>query len=101
MFRDCESHNLSVCSIANDIEYCYCPKELCNGRRLPSGDDDDDEDDNIEGSGIFFPPSTSIPAVTFSVTHQEIPIKSNACCYLKVQLVLLFLTQYFVCQYYY
>lgn len=91
--------------MANNIKYCYCSEDLCNGKLVPNGDD---EDDSLEdGSGMFSIPTTSttttttVPTATVSITTQ-VPRQSIAHC-LNAKLHIVFITtvQYFIRQYYY
>lgn len=96
-FRDCESLNINDCSRANNIEYCYCSHDLCNGRWIPNADD---EDDGIEeGSGSSVAPSTTVRTATISVTTvSSVPRLLKG----EVQIMILVLAaQYLLSQYYY
>ncbi|CAH0562039.1 unnamed protein product [Brassicogethes aeneus] len=47
--RTCEKLKLNDCQTANNVEYCYCTKDLCNGDKLLETTDDEDI---LEGSGV-------------------------------------------------
>lgn len=105
MYRDCESININDCSMANNIEYCYCSEDLCNNRWLPNGDDEDDSFE--EGSGMFSSSTTTttttttVPTATVFITTQ-VPRQNVAhCLNAELHFVLISAVQYFIRQYYY
>ncbi|XP_045482088.1 uncharacterized protein LOC123686140 [Harmonia axyridis] len=64
--RTCEDGQLDDCQKANNVEYCYCTGDLCNGNTIQFAPSDDE--DYIEGSGIktttITPTTTIKPQVT-------------------------------------
>ncbi|XP_049822214.1 uncharacterized protein LOC126265293 [Aethina tumida] len=46
--RSCDPNKINDCQKANQVEYCYCSKDLCNGDQLLETTDDEDI---LEGSG--------------------------------------------------
>lgn len=93
--------------MANNIEYCYCSEDLCNGKLVPNGDD---EDDSFEGgSGMFSIPTTTttttttttVPTATVSITTQVPRHSAAQRLNAKLNVVLITAVQYFIRQYYY
>lgn len=62
--KTCSAYKVHDCKTANEIEYCYCTGQLCNGVHVPvedarpavtpgsgSREDDEDTESYLEGSG--------------------------------------------------
>lgn len=54
--RSCEDILISDCQKANDVLYCYCASNLCNGEEIipypPESRIPSDDEDILEGSGF-------------------------------------------------
>ncbi|XP_044764890.1 uncharacterized protein LOC123321393 [Coccinella septempunctata] len=64
--RTCEGVFLDDCQKANNIEYCYCTGDLCNGNTIQLTPSDDE--DYIEGSGVRTTTTISSTTTTISST---------------------------------
>ncbi|KAL3289511.1 hypothetical protein HHI36_022928 [Cryptolaemus montrouzieri] len=71
--RSCEDLAVNDCQKANNVKYCYCTRDLCNGLSIAFTPSDDEDD--IEGSGTTIPTITLNPQVTlipkFAKGNQE------------------------------
>ncbi|CAH1377589.1 hypothetical protein MTP99_018989 [Tenebrio molitor] len=66
--RSCEDRKLRDCQTANNIQYCYCYENLCNGKTISFTDD---EDLTEEGSGTTVITNTIKNEQKSNITNQS------------------------------
>ncbi|EFA11277.2 uncharacterized protein LOC103314647 isoform X1 [Tribolium castaneum] len=67
--RSCEEIGIRDCKTANNVQYCFCSENLCNGKTINFTDD---EDLNDEGSGV------SVITNTIQKEHKTIHTASQS-----------------------
>lgn len=79
--RSCENIQLDDCKTANNIEYCYCSRDLCNDVFVVNNVSDDE--DLFEGSGVRIT-TTEITTNNVNVIDRKYDLSSNASNYILV-----------------
>lgn len=72
--RACEKYNVSTCHPLNEIEYCFCAANLCNGPNyVPESDDEE-----LEGGSGTEPTKDLDDGICCGVTRTTNDTKSGA-----------------------
>ncbi|KAF5276673.1 hypothetical protein FQA39_LY06477 [Lamprigera yunnana] len=81
----CEDIHLNDCQLANNIQYCYCNRNLCNGntsikKSVTNSPGLNDDEDFTEGSGFKIVTSTNSETIdTSSFKPTELTPSTGEC----------------------